>query len=64
MAYWNLCTKKEYEQNGEKKVKWLNVGTMRENSEGKRFIELNLLPGTTIYCFEPKARDTQEKWDE
>ena len=54
MQLFNICTKKEYEKNGEKKVVWLNCGTLRETDDGKRFIELNMLPGITFYCFPPK----------
>lgn len=57
MKIYNLCTKKEYEAKGEKKVAWLPVGVMRETDEGKKFIELNILPGQTIYVFEPKPKE-------
>lgn len=57
MKVYNLCTKKEYERMGEKKTAWLPVGVLRETDDGKKYIELNILPGQTIYCFEPKAKE-------
>ena len=57
MKYYDICTKKEYEQNGEKKVVWLKCGTLKETDEGKKFIELNQAPDTTFFVFEPKAKE-------
>jgi hypothetical protein len=53
----NLCTKKSYEKNGETKTVWLTCGTLRETEDGKRFVELNHLPGITFYCFEPRKKE-------
>lgn len=60
MKFENICTKKEYESNGEKKVTWLRCGTLRTNDEGKKFIELNHLPGVTFYVFEPKPKEEEQ----
>lgn len=64
MKIYNLCTKKEYETQGQKKTAWLPVGVLRETEEGKKFIELNILPGQTIYCFEPKPRPESRQEEE
>ena len=61
MKYQDLCTKREYEQNGEKKVKWFNVGTLKTTEEGKQFVEINLLPDTSIYVFDKKAKEETEE---
>jgi len=53
----NICTKKTYEKNGEDKVVWLRCGTLRTSDDGKKYIELNHLPGQTFYVFEPKEKD-------
>lgn len=57
MKYWDICSRKEYEKNGEKKTVWLKCGTLRETNEGKRFVELNMFPMTSFYVFEPKAKN-------
>ena len=57
MKYKNICTKKTWEQNGETKVKWLVAGTLRENDDGKTFIELNHLPDVSFYVFEQKEKE-------
>ena len=60
MKYQDLCTKRTWEQNGEKKIKWLNVGTKGTTDDGKEYVELNILPNTVIYVFDQKAKDEQE----
>jgi hypothetical protein len=57
MQFLNICTKKTYEKNGEKKTQWLQAGTLRITDDGKQFIELNHLPDTTFYVFEPKKKE-------
>ena len=59
MQFLNICTKKTYEQNGETKTVWLNCGTLRINNNGKRFIEMNHLPNTTFFVFEPKKQEQE-----
>ena len=60
MIYKNVCSKREYEVNGVKKVVWLQCGTLRVNDAGKEFIELNILPNTPLYVF-PKKEKTAEQ---
>ena len=57
MVYKNICTKREYEVNGVKKVKWFVVGTLKETNDGKQFIELNMFPNTSFYVFSQKERE-------
>lgn len=57
MKYYNICTRKTYEQNGEQKTVWLNCGTLRESDEGKKFIEINTMPDTTFFVFEHKKKE-------
>jgi len=59
MIYEDICTCKTYTQNGEEKKVWLKCGTLRTNDEGKRFIELNHLPGIAFFVFERKEKSTQ-----
>lgn len=60
MKYFNISTKKTFDQNGAQKTVWLSCGTMRETEDGKRFIELNMFPNTSFYVFEqkPKTKET------
>lgn len=57
MKYQDLMVKKTWEQNGEIKTKWLNVGTKRTTDDGKEFIELNIMPNTPIYVFIQKQKN-------
>lgn len=57
MKYLDICTKKTYEKDGQEKTTWLKVGTLRQTSDGKQFIELNHLPDTTFFVFEPKKKE-------
>ena len=59
MKYQDLVVKKTWEQNGEEKTKWLNVGTIRTTDDGKQYAEINLLPETTIYVFDQKPRENK-----
>lgn len=69
MQFLNIFTKKTYEKNGEKKVNWMICGTLKILDDGKKFIELNMFPGITFYCFEPRKKEqqtdfttTEESW--
>ena len=57
MQYKNLVTKRTWEQNGETKTKWLNVGTLKILDNGKMYIELNMFPTTTIYVFDNEKKE-------
>lgn len=58
MKFQDICTKKEYEVNGEKKVKWFTVGTLKTTESGKQFLELNMFPDSPFYVFDQKERVT------
>jgi hypothetical protein len=64
MKLYNICTKKTYMKDGVEKAIWLIAGSMRETDDGKRFIELNHIPGVSFYVFEPKPKNQPEKPDE
>ena len=59
MQLFHICTKKEYEKNGEKKVKWYRVGFMKTADSGKRYIKLYQQPDTEFFVFDREER-TQE----
>lgn len=57
MEYFNICVCKEWEQQGETKKKWLQVGTLRKNDSGKMFIEMNHMPNTNFCVFEQTSKE-------
>jgi len=63
MIYEDIVSKKEYEVNGEKKVVWLKCGTLRTNEQGKRFIELNIIPNIPLYVFPKKEKQEKSSGD-
>lgn len=62
MIYENICVKKEYTtKSGENKVRWLPVGTLKINDDGKKFIDLNMFPGTSFYVFPQEKKEDQKE---
>ena len=64
MQLFNVCSKKVYEQNGEKKVKFYQVGMMKITDAGKRYLQLYHLPQTEFYVFENGASVPEIKIEE
>ena len=52
MQLLNICTKKDYEKNGERKVAWYKVGILKIADSGKRYIKLFHQPNTEFFVFE------------
>lgn len=52
MQILNICTRKEYEKDGEKKAKWYKVGFLKIADSGKQYIKLFHQPQTEFYVFE------------
>jgi hypothetical protein len=52
MQLFNICTKKHYEKEGEKKTKWYKVGILKEADSGKRYIKLFQQPDTEFFVFD------------
>ena len=64
MQLFNVCSKKVYEQNGEKKVKFYQVGMMKITDAGKQYLQLYHLPQTEFYVFENGASVPEIKIEE
>lgn len=66
MKFRDVCTKREYEVQGVKKITWLKVGIIKETDDGKEFLEMNMFPNTPFYIFEqkPKVDKPEKAWDE
>ena len=52
MQILNICTRKEYEKDGVKKVKWYKVGNLKIADSGKQYIKLFHQPQTEFYVFD------------
>lgn len=46
MQLQNICTKKEYEKDGEKKVQWFKIGILKTAESGRKYIKLFHQPQT------------------
>ena len=52
MQLLNICTKKDYEKDGERKTKWYKVGVLKIADSGKRYIKLFHQPQTEFFVFD------------
>jgi hypothetical protein len=60
---YSICSKKVFQKDGENKTIWLNVGQLVD-VDGKKYIELNILPNTPLYAFEQKPKEQVERVEE
>jgi len=58
MSILNVCTKREYEKDGIKKVKWYKVGFLKEAESGRKYIKLFHQPETEFFVFENDTKET------
>ena len=56
MQLLNICTKKDFEKDGEKKVAWYKVGILKIADSGKQYIKLFQQPDTEFFVFEKDER--------
>lgn len=54
MKFYNVCSVKEYDENGEVKRKWYRVGYIKETPNGGRYLTLYHLPDVKFFIFENK----------
>ena len=52
MQLFNVCAKKVYDKDGEKKIKWYKVGLLKITDAGKKYLQLFHLPQTEYFLFE------------
>ena len=52
MQLFNICTKKEYEKDGEKKIQWFKIGILKIADSGRKYIKLFHQPQTEFYVFD------------
>jgi len=60
MKLFDVCTRKFYEKDGEKKVKWYRAGIMKETDKGSRYLRLFSNPETDFFIFE-KTENPENK---
>ena len=51
MKYLNVFTKREFDQDGERKVQFYRVGYVKETEKGAKYLRLFLLPDTEFFLF-------------
>ena len=56
-TFWKVCTKKQFEVDGETKEIWREVGDVKFTPNGSVFLNLSLFPNTTFYVFKNKDKD-------
>jgi hypothetical protein len=63
MQIYDVCTRRLYEKDGEKKMKWYRAGILKETDAGKRYIRLFHQPHTEFFVFnkEPIEPVNQEE---
>lgn len=52
MRLFTICSRLEYEKNGEKHHRWFSVGELIINESGKMHMRLYQLPETRFYLFD------------
>ncbi len=52
MKLFDVCTRKFYEKDGEKKVKWYRAGILKETDKGSRYLRLFHQPEIDFFIFE------------
>jgi hypothetical protein len=61
MKLFDICTRKFYEKEGEKKMKWYRAGMMKETDKGTRFLRLFNQPETDFFIFEKEEPQQKEE---
>lgn len=56
----DIVTKKSYTKDGEEKVFWSKVGTLKE-FDGKQYVELFMFPETSFYVFDRQDQDQRRE---
>lgn len=55
MQLFDVCTKRVYEIDGEKKVKWYRAGFMKTTERGSTYIRLFNQPDVDLYVFKKEV---------
>lgn len=52
MKIFDVCTRRNYEKDGEKKGTWYKVGILKETDAGRKYIRLFHQPQTEFFIFD------------
>jgi len=55
MQLFDICSKRVYEKDGEKKVKWYRMGIMKITEKGNTYIRLFHQPDVDLFVFEKEV---------
>ncbi len=58
--FWDVCTKKSVEIDGENKDIWLKAGVIKVTPYGKKYLQLYQQPDTDFFIFEPREEELSE----
>ncbi len=64
MQYYSIRTPHTYPSQQQEKTKWLDVGTLKVQADGKMFIQLNQQPDVTYVAFPQKKAQVQPPEDD
>ena len=64
MQLFNVCARKIYDKNGEKKIKWYKVGLLKISDTGKRYLQMFHLPQVEYFLFENEEKTPEIKIEE
>jgi hypothetical protein len=60
MLIYDICVRRNYEKNGEKKIKWYKVGFLKVAETGKKYIRLFQQPNTEFFVFDRRENPQRE----
>ena len=60
MRYYNVLTKKQFDNNGTNTTLWHKVGIIKVTANGGWFLQLFHQPETDFYIFEEKQKEQED----
>ena len=60
MLIYDICVRRDYEKDGEKKIKWYKVGIFKVTESGRKYIRLFQQPQTEFFVFGRKENSQGE----
>ena len=64
MQLLNVCSRKIYDKNGEKKIKWYKVGLLKITDTGKKYLQMFHSPEREYYLFDHDTNTPEGKTEE
>lgn len=56
MQLFNVCSKREYIKDGERKIKWMKAGLLKITGTGRKFLTFFHLPDIEYHLFEHEPK--------